>query len=524
MLDSSMGFWRRFFSLFTAPHRSISDSPHRLWSLLSPGLALVISFAVAVLCMPGMGVNSDVLVPEMMFRDLFVLHTPLDGWNFSSALFLFPDWGFYFLSRMLSSNLSWVFLSYATAQMWMLYWIIRLIRPAHALVLFLLWTVLLIAIFPVEWMVFLWPVCHGGSMLAGLFFAQWYLQRPALENWVTAIFVVVGALALASDLFFGLQTLLPLGILSLTRWRSREQSSTHLAKQVALGLVVVLLAFGASKAIFGLMHSKPLDFSTIHFQFHWEKALDIGRYLLGYKFGLLVFIYAFWRAWKDRQELPFYSWLMLSLACTLAAVLAADIWLNQLTVRYFLFFPILVCLVLSSQILKFLFSDKPVLRALGMGLLLSACLCTSSPIRAYINDWPRVEIFQPPHPSEVVCFDKWQAQFGLKDGIASFWLAKTIPLLSHSHPNLFPMRDEPREFKWLNNSRWYDGVESRNYVLYDVHDGRPNREMLLQRWGPPIEKYRCGTIEEKWGPPYFADPEGAFELWLYDRNLNDGLK
>lgn len=470
--------------------------------------ALILSFAVAILCVPGMVLDSDVLVPEMMFRDMFVSHTSMSGWNFCSALFLFPDTIFYFLIRAFSSNLSVVFLIYGALQLWLVYWIFRIIRPAQSLLLFFVWTLLWIAIFPREWTVLLWPVFHGGSMLSGVFFALWYIRKPVLESWVTAALIVFGAIALASDFFFGVQTLLPLGILSLYAWKRKDQPGRYLLKQIGLGLLLVLISFGFSKTLYTLMQTKPLNFTYIHPQFHWAKVLSISQYLLSYKLSFVIFVIAFWRAWKTRREYPIYSWMMLSLSCNVTFVLVADIWFDKLNVRYFLCFSLFVGLILANEVVTLLTSNKMVWRSWGWGIAIFFALCAVPAGYGYVNDWPAQSIFQQPRPAEVACFDQWQAQYGLQDGVADYWLAKTIPLLSQTHPNLMQMRDEPKEFKWLNNSRWYDGIQKRQYFLYDVRDGRPNRQMVFKKWGDPAKKDICG----------------AFELWIYDKNVLEELE
>lgn len=57
--------------------------------------------------------NSDYLYPESLYRDAFTDHYPFSGWLVSKAPVFFPDWGLYFLIRILGVNFGaawWLYL------------------------------------------------------------------------------------------------------------------------------------------------------------------------------------------------------------------------------------------------------------------------------------------------------------------------------------------------------------------------------------------------------------------------------
>lgn len=110
-----------------------------------------------------------------------------------------------------------------------------------------------------------------------------------------------------------------------------------------------------------------------------------------------------------------------------------------------------------------------------------------------ISNFPNLADF---YPSNIACIDKKVGNLGLKRGIAQYWRARTITLLSKKGvvvvqvaPNLLP-------YRWENNSDWYK--DDFNFIIIDQPSTTwlsINKETVINRFGEPALIFSCEGME-----------------------------
>ncbi len=105
------------------------------------------------------------------------------------------------------------------------------------------------------------------------------------------------------------------------------------------------------------------------------------------------------------------------------------------------------------------------------------------------------------YPDYIRCIDENAGQFGLRNGVAQYWLARPITLLSKTGLRVVQVQPDLAPFEILNNSDGYD--QPFDFAIIDAYspNGDPNnahwirKELIVERFGQPASSFFCDGHE-----------------------------
>jgi hypothetical protein len=118
------------------------------------------------------------------------------------------------------------------------------------------------------------------------------------------------------------------------------------------------------------------------------------------------------------------------------------------------------------------------------------------------------------YPAEVARFDEIVEEFGLRDGLAGFWEAKTFTLLSKRGARLLPIVQNPIStvrfipFVWLSNNEW---------CLRTPAGTPPRYQFMLVKTRRPNPTASPTELRESFGEPAAIRSCGRFQVFIYNR-------
>ena len=100
------------------------------------------------------------------------------------------------------------------------------------------------------------------------------------------------------------------------------------------------------------------------------------------------------------------------------------------------------------------------------------------------------------YPDNVSCVDRIVSSQGLKYGIAQFWQARPITLLSKAGAVVVQISQDLTPFRYINNSDWYH--ENMDFAIVDSPSNNQygiSRESIISKFGEPANTFSCPGIE-----------------------------
>ncbi len=111
------------------------------------------------------------------------------------------------------------------------------------------------------------------------------------------------------------------------------------------------------------------------------------------------------------------------------------------------------------------------------------------------------------YPEFIQCMDENTARLGVKRGIAHYWQARLITLLTKNNLEVVQTTQDLRPFRILNNSDGYQ--EEIDFVIIDHSPDTWNRsynwidsDLVIQRFGEPASTFTCFESD----------------IWVYNRS------
>lgn len=489
-------------------------------------------------------VNSDTLIMVSFYRDLFVDHIRIRGWELGPAPFLMPDLPILSLALALTSNIGYGLTLYSLLVYGLLLLSMAvLFKPpseqwAHDKTF--AWATLLTGLLLATLLsagrnnalafYLLLPCNHTGALLCGIWIFL-LVKRMALRggNWKAMLGLSLLVIASTfSDLWLIPQFIAPI-ILSILvfsalryiRWPLALGLSVNIALSAALGkyLIREMRKYG----IFNIPRSRVKESEEYLHAYLRDLSHIVQHQPLLFALIAIFIILTLAFFWSKRKELlrpnersaetrdedfnlrfSLFFILIASLA-SLAAPIALKKWGSMENIRYLLPFFALPPLGLGALLAHSL-RAWPAKRLWIAGTMLTAvCLGFSSHNIKYFR---RSDLALPYRES----FRKMERHLAGRNmlyGYGNYWYARLLTLESRRGLQINEIHPDVYMNQWMNNPNRYFGLPGSNHGEYPAYtfilmNGIESPRVLAQ-FGEPAQKLR------------FEENDEALEVWIYNR-------
>ncbi len=188
--------------------------------------------------------------------------------------------------------------------------------------------------------------------------------------------------------------------------------------------------------------------------------------------------------------LPLY--FLLSFALNVLTVIGLGVFADRNGFHYFI--PLFIFsgfwgfpfVATVPKIIRPMFLERIVLGVLGLIALLALRSIDLQQIVENLTD-----TYYPP---SVRCLDEKTAQLGIKYGVANYWQAKPISLLSQNDLMVVQVNRDLSPFYWINNPDWYKIRPEFAVIdlsLPENHPWRLDEDLIRNRFGEPDAIFQC---------------------------------
>lgn len=472
--------------------------------------------------------NSDALLAEGLYRDLFQDRYPLADWRFSTTTFLFPDAPLYFLARLFAANVGealWIFAASLFALTVLASGLAvawqsggeqpgadanrkRRVRAALALAglggtAFALanhWGWIGAGVWLPDPYMATW---HGGTCLAAFasvaLFQRWLASRA---HWIAILLSLNGIFATASDAaFFTMFTAPALGAWLLTARRADRKtwfSGAALLFGPALAGRLLLRSLSASGAIrIADPAARAVDqLSAIASR---QTLVDIAEVLTALSpafwiasVGSLALLWLLSRARRHSDHAsPAPAWLHAWLALS---ILSQPI-ITALAGRLLYDFPWQPRYLLTALYIPFLFALPmtlaPILAALPRRSYVAALVGILALLATPSLHLAQTPLLRPATPPLVNCVDQYAREYSLRSGLAGYFEAKPLAFYSQTGLRVNQIGPDFAPFYWLNNFAWYlgrtDAAIEYDFLVWP----QSGAARAIARYGQPDRTVTC---------------------------------
>lgn len=469
--------------------------------------------------------NSDMLTIPALYND--VVHgIDISGWKLSEASFFFPDMLLYFLARGVTPDIFSALSVYGIVQY--LFFTLGLVFLAKQIfpgsygsapysMIALMAMFFSFSIDKLHWLSnTIFVNSHHFGVVATI---PWVLamsfqliSKPQLKTSLVSALCILSFLTSASDTLYIIQITVPLcGSLIIL----------FLIKKICLKRMIVINSaiILASVAGLGLKYVIPWKYPTL--QSYFNPSLMYESYsnlvesiksiilatpyqaaLAAFFISICIFIliksivsYVSLRNTSaiDLSKVLFPLYFLVAAAVNVLAMVVSGKICGPACLRYFLpffFFSSWWGLALVFRIPRFIkpaLFERVALVVLGLTVILAL---RNISIKQLVKN--TTDIY---YPSFVKCMDENTAKLGVKYGIAHYWQARPISLLSQNGLTVVQVAPDLSPFHWLSNLAWYE-IEPE-FVVIDLSQPvnnamRIDENLILSRYGEPDATFQCG--------------------------------
>lgn len=462
--------------------------------------------------------NSDALYLPTLYIDLFRNGGSLKDWFLTPAPYFVPDWPIYFLAMRIFGLPYLAVAAFFVVQILLSFALVTAINRrfsempnALAGAAFSISFCCLLSARLVEPFSFaLISAYHYGAFLM-LLLALWLviggIQKKTVADAKKQAYGVfaVTALAALSDKLFLIQFSLPaLAALLYMSIRSRIERKTAITFMLAIcaGSVLGPLLYKAmaSKAI-----DTPAGFGMENLSRNLHDLLAIVRGGMdgnAYAMAIVVLFYLSvaalpWLAWragkveyKPRNELLFVAVFSL---CSGAVLVLVELF-NKMLLNGRYLIPLFLAPILFSPTLILGYLKKAAAEVFGVLLLFASAICIFALVRlAAEND---ASIKTDFYPADVACIDGVIGKYGLRNGIAEYWDAKRVSVLSKTSVNIAQVFQDLSAHQWITTTATFKNAYDFALINLDsLAPVQPNEQHIVEINGAPAASVQCGKIK-----------------------------
>lgn len=438
--------------------------------------------------------NSDALYPYLIVKDFNSSLSWVNGWVTPPSHCLFPDLLVIFILSKFTGNIYLIHFGFAFFCFFSVVYLLRALGHSRSVGLVAALLFLRLGeMYPESWGQFFLPSFHGteffllGLSIRILNWKETLTYRRAL------FFGFVVALAVYSELWFLVHSLLPLMFVSLVSDRVRPNKILtaiatgasfyylflYLQRQTGIGSYLPK-QFPLKESLKNSYHSltqNPGDFFGQLFSL--SKNLPLNDFLLPL-FAILLFL-TLVQILKNRNQVKFLI-LPFGFFLTLLFVMMSKIEPNA---RYFYFLP-LSCLSLFF----FQLQPKPKIMKLVSYLILIGLIFVSH--RFWISESIQVKIDAGKnlHETRLNCALKTVSQWGNATGASTYWPTKYLRAFSDDKIELVPFTPDGIYYPWVHNLNWDKSHPNLVPNAFTWGIAAPGQNQLFGKKG--LENIVCG--------------------------------
>jgi hypothetical protein len=469
--------------------------------------------------------NSDMLTIPALYNDV-VNGVDLSGWKLSQASFFFPDMLLYFLVRSFVPNMFIALSAYGVVQFLIfalgLMFFARQILPsnygsARYSMIALMAILFTLSIDKLSWLSNLvFANSHHFGVVATI---PWVLAisyrlvaNPKRETYLVIILSVISFFTTLSDTLYLIQVTVPLCVSILVLYLVKK---TTLKGMAILNSVLIFSgATGlATQVVIPWKYPtlQPYFYPNMVYESYNNLISSIKTMLLStpYQAALAIFFVAlcFFVLLKhiasriyvgatfalDISIIFFPLYFLLASAFNVLALVGSGKMCGSACLRYclpFLFFSTWWGVPLVTRIPTFI---KPALFELVLLVVLAlTAILVSGSINLPQFTRNTTDIYDPPL---IRCIDENTARLGITYGIAQYWQARPISLLTQNNLSVVQVNPDLTPFHWLNNLAEY-AIEPQ-FAIVDSsipanHPFRWDENYIINRFGEPDTTFQCG--------------------------------
>ena len=435
--------------------------------------------------------QSDLLYVENIYSDLFIKHISLSGWLFARAASFFPDCVVYFLLRAITPHLNVTLFLYILLTCCVIWW--WTVRQSGKHIVFFGWMITYFGLFMPNWHYFWVTDMHGGAWCMGMIFSVLFLDLKNTKTWIFWVLVLIGGASAQSDLFFGVQTLVPLGITSLYFFWRKRITTRQLMTRIKIGVGCIIVMILVSELVYTLTGADRTDFLWNRANFYLQFS-SIFNYLLDQSWKTLVIFLGIGVLIRKARSSEQSAFLVMAITCNMIAVVLSCLWYNAEAVRY------LAPVGFGSAwaIADFIFvegSRTAVLKILKFALALVLAFSAAKNFKENYLDHYVISPFEDPYPEQQRCIDEQVTSHGYTHGFGKYWLSRMPTLLSKKNIMVVQVSDNLSVDHYSNNRNWYSEPELFHFVLRQVDTNSQDRDNIIKKWGSESFREFCGNVE-----------------------------
>lgn len=466
--------------------------------------------------------TSDTLYLPALYQDLFTNYD-ISGWKLTPTPYFFPDMVIYFLLNALTNNFHLAIAAYGVLQS-LLFMASLLIlsnqlfgfrKVVHSLFL-VVGAIFFLLLSTGNYYTFLFILqsAHHFSVLLIMPVAfTLVLQIIANHSNTTSstwLLVVLSILAIASDIIYAIQFLIPvmgsiffLALLSIIPFRRMMLLNFLLASSILGGTVLnkIIIRY-EDISHYTEITQKRITESGLNFLV-WLKDFSASYLFLSllwisFMFLVIWLLISFLKKLFSHKQtintnlLLTNAFFLLVVVTSLTVVLVSGNFEASPSVRYLI--PVLIIPIFFGWPF-FIAGTNSLLTILekhyGM-FALSVVLCLTPFFIVPVQRISALSELSDYRPSFVRCLDEKTRQKEIRNGLAHYWQAKYSSLLSKNNLHIVQVDPYLSPYHWINNLNWYQA--DFEFVIIDKNapiQYKIDETWVANRFGQPASTFDC---------------------------------
>ncbi len=462
--------------------------------------------------------NSDALYLPALYLDLFRDHGSLKDWFLTPAPYVVPDWPMYFLAARIFGQPYQAVAAFFVMQIVLAFVLLnainkRLLDKKNALVaaaFSILFCCLIAAERVVPFSFMLVSAYHYGAflmLLLSVFLVIRGIQERTLAGagkYVFAVFLVT-MLASLSDKLFVVQFSLPaIAALLYMSVKSMADRKTVIAFLLSISSGSVLGALLYTVVVPNAL-TTPAEFGLENLSANAHQLLTLAKHGLEgsvVAFAIIALFHLVAAGWflfhlrMDKTQYKLGNEVLFIVVFSLCAAigLVTVVLFNKMTLNGRYFIPLCFLPILFGPALAFKIFNETQAKMVSLSLLCGSAIVVFALGRMAMKDDQDIKAdFYPP---DIACIDEAISKHALRNGIAEYWDAKRVSVISKNTINIAQVFEDLSPHKWITtNAAFKDAYDFALINQNRQAPAQPNERRIIEINGKPKASVQCGSIK-----------------------------